>query len=102
MKLILSILVLTTFCMYSKAQSNLVLNPSFENNNGSCAPAVGGITEGQANFWNSPIMGGATDYFLLYHGMESLVILWVLQVRLPMFLALNMHIVANASLDLAF
>ncbi len=48
----------------SVAQSNLVLNPSFEDHD-SCWPGISGISAGQAQFWSSP-NDGTSDFFSEY------------------------------------
>ncbi len=63
MKFIFSILFASLLCNSSMAQSNLVLNPSFEQSYDTCFPSIGGIAAGQVDFWSSP-NNSTSDYFV--------------------------------------
>jgi hypothetical protein len=65
MRFILSfIFFITLLCSDSKAQSNLVLNPSFEAHD-SCWPGIAGFDFGNVHFWSSP-NHSTSDFFSYY------------------------------------
>ena len=64
MKFVFSILFILTFVQFSRAQSNLVLNPSFEEYD-SCWPGIAGIPYGNVHNWSSPNLS-TSDFFSDY------------------------------------
>jgi hypothetical protein len=58
------IVVVLVFCSFigAYAQSNLVLNPSFEDSWDTCFPSLDGFSYGQVDSWGA--ISGSSDYFL--------------------------------------
>lgn len=62
-KILLGFIFILCALTIVKAQSNLVLNPGFEDSWDTCYPSVSGITYGQAYNWSSP-NSSSSDFFL--------------------------------------